>query len=429
MSSDTLHGTFNMPSIDFILPHWLYWGTLIVFPLFAMVMARRTQTSGYSAPIAYLILLTGGLLGLHRLYLRNMWGLIFIPLFFLILFANAQGREAREVESEAANVVTSAQRVITRLEPKVSGADEKLAQLRADLAEAEEGSFAQMRAERSLEKAQETLEADTERLERSRADLEAARPALTEASDTRTMWSNVAYYTFLVICALIAIDALLLPGMVRSARERLAREEAEQAADAPGSLAEIEHEAAHRLEQVEEEQVKRDEDHIRPGLIGVIDRMAFYAGEFVAYWAVIAVFAYYFEVVARYVFNSPSIWAHEGMYLMFGMQYLIAGAYAALTDAHVKVDVFYAAWSPLRKALVDLFTSIFFFIFAGTLLATGWIFAMDATVVNEVSFSEWQIAYWPFKWAIVVGAVLLVLQGIAKLAQDIMTVRNSLQGA
>jgi len=83
----------------------------------------------------------------------------------------------------------------------------------------------------------------------------------------------------------------------------------------------------------------------------------------------------------------------------------------------------------LRKALVDLFTSIFFFIFAGTLLATGWIFAMDATVVNEVSFSEWQIAYWPFKWAIVVGAVLLVLQGIAKLAQDIMTVRNSLQGA
>ncbi|MFO7770592.1 MAG: small integral membrane transport protein, partial [Roseovarius gahaiensis] len=207
-----------MPSIDFILPHWLYWGTLIVFPLVAMVMARRTQTSGYSTPIAYLILLTGGLLGLHRLYLRNMWGLIFIPLFFVILFANGQGRDAREVESEASNVVNSAQRVITRLEPKVSGADEKLAQLRADLAEAEEGSFAQMRAERSLEKAQDTLAADTDRLERSRTDLEAARPALTEASEARTFWSNVAYYTFLAICALIAIDALLLPGMVRRAR-------------------------------------------------------------------------------------------------------------------------------------------------------------------------------------------------------------------
>jgi TRAP-type mannitol/chloroaromatic compound transport system permease small subunit len=63
------------------------------------------------------------------------------------------------------------------------------------------------------------------------------------------------------------------------------------------------------------------------------------------------------------------------------------------------------------------------------LLVTGWIFAMDATVVNELSFSEWKIAYWPFKWAIAVGAVLLILQGISKLASDAATVRNSLRGA
>ena len=418
-----------MPSINFILPHWLYWGTLIVFPLFAMVMARRKQTKGYSLPIAYMILLTGGILGLHRLYLRNLWGLVFIPLFFVILFANGQGRDAREVQSEAANQVTSAERVIDRLEPKVSGADEKIAQLQADLAEAEEGSFAQIRAERTLEKAQSTLESDTERLAQARSDLEAARPALAEAQATRQMWSDVAFYTFILICAIIAVDALLLPGIVRKAQARADRAAAREAPDAPGSLAEIEHQAEERLEEVEHEEVQGDFAHVRSGWIGAIDRLAYYAGEFVAYWAVIAVFAYYFEVVARYVFNSPTIWVHEGMYLMFGMQYLIAGAYAALTDAHVKVDVFYAEWSPLRKALVDLFTSIFFFIFAGTLLVTGWIFAMDATRVDEVSFSEWTIAYWPFKWAIVIGAVLLILQGIAKLAQDLVTVRKSLQGA
>jgi len=64
-------------------------------------------------------------------------------------------------------------------------------------------------------------------------------------------------------------------------------------------------------------------------------------------------------------------------------------------------------------------TSIFFFIFAGTLLATGWIFAMDATRVGEISFSEWAIPYWPFKWAIAVGGLLLLLQGIAKMARDV----------
>ncbi|MEQ9672847.1 MAG: TRAP transporter small permease subunit [Roseovarius indicus] len=404
-----------MPSIDFILPHWLYWGGLIVFPLVAMVMARRRRSPGYSVPIAYMILFTGGLLGLHRLYLRNMWGLIFLPIFFSILVFNAQGREAREVVSETANAVSSAQRIVDRLEPKVAGADDKIAGLEADLAEAEEGSFAQIRAEKELEKAQEAKVTDAERLDGARADLEAAGPALENARAARQQWSDFAFYALMLLCALIAIDAVLIPGMVRKAQ---ARADAEPTRTDPAEAA---------LEHIEHEEEKKDHDHIGTGWTGAIDRMSYFCGEFVSYWAVIAVFAYYFEVVARYVFNSPTIWVHEGMFLMFGMQYLIAGAYAALTDAHVKVDVFYAEWSPLRKAVVDLFTSIFFFIFAGTLLVTGWIFAMDATVVNEISFSEWTIAYWPFKWAIVVGAVLLILQGIAKLARDVDIVRQNLQ--
>lgn len=404
-----------MPSIDFILPHWLYWGGLVVFPLVAMVMARRRRSPGYSVPIAYMILVTGGLLGLHRLYLRNMWGLIFLPIFFAILVFNAQGREAREVVSETANAVSSAQRVVDRLEPKVTGADDRIAKLQADLEEAEEGTFAQIRAEKELEKAQEAKVTDAERLEAAQADLDAAGPALEEARAARQQWSDFAFYALMLLCALIAIDAVLIPGMVRKAQ---ARADAEPHATDPTAAA---------LEKIEHEEEKKDHDHIGTGWTGAIDRLSFFCGEFVSYWAVIAVFAYYFEVVARYVFNSPTIWVHEGMFLMFGMQYLIAGAYAAMTDAHVKVDVFYAEWSPLRKAVVDLFTSIFFFIFAGTLLVTGWIFAMDATVVNEVSFSEWTIAYWPFKWAIVVGAVLLILQGIAKLARDVEIVRQNMQ--
>ncbi|MYM56215.1 TRAP transporter small permease subunit [Thalassovita mangrovi] len=410
-----------MPSINFILPHWVYWGTLIVFPLIAMIMARRTQTSGYSSPIAYMILISGGILGLHRLYLRNLWGLLYLPVFFFILFANAQGQDAREAESQAANVVSSAQRVIDRLEPKIAAADGKIEQLRADLAAAEEGTFAQKRAQRTLEKAEQTLTDDSARIEKARADKTAGEPALAAAKADRAQWANMAFYAFMVICAFMLVDAVLLPRLVSRAEARAAQEPEEESA--------LEHEAEERLEQLEAEDVQSDMKHIGTGWTGVIDRMSFYAGEFVSYWMVIAVIAYYYEVVARYVFNSPTIWVHEGMYLMFGMQYLVAGAYAALTDAHVKVDVFYADWSPLRKAVVDLFTSIFFFIFAGTLLATGWIFAMDATAVNEVSFSEWQIAYWPFKWAIVVGAVLLILQGIAKLASDLNAVRNSLQGA
>ncbi len=100
----------------------------------------------------------------------------------------------------------------------------------------------------------------------------------------------------------------------------------------------------------------------------------------VHYWAVAAVFVCDYEVIARYAYNSPTNWVHESMYLMFGMQYLITDSYAMLTESHMGVDVLYAPLSPRRKAVVDLFTSIFF-IFAGTLLLTSWIYAMDAIAV------------------------------------------------
>ena len=406
-----------MPQINFELPHWLYWGTLIVFPLFAMIMARRGRITGYSLTIGYLVLVTGGILGLHRFYLRNLWGLLYLPLFFGILFANAQERAAREAQSEAANTVSRAERMVERAQPKVEGAQARLEALRGDVAAAEAGSFAEKRAERMLERAQTDIARARDRLSAAREDLTETRPVLETASAARAFWRDAAFGCFLALLAFMAFDALALPVLKRAAERRSA-----DTLSAEARAAEA------RLEAAEAEEVSGDMAHIGTGWPGLVDRVSYYTGEFVSYWAVIAVFVYYFEVISRYVFNSPTNWAHEGMFLMFGMQYLIAGAYAAMTDAHVKVDIFYAEWSALRKAWVDLFTSIFFFIFAGTLLVTGYIFAMDATRVGEISFSEWQISYWPFKWALVVGGALLILQGLAKLARDIETIRSAARG-
>jgi TRAP-type mannitol/chloroaromatic compound transport system permease small subunit len=122
------------------------------------------------------------------------------------------------------------------------------------------------------------------------------------------------------------------------------------------------------------------------------------------------------------VFNSPTNWVHESMFLMFGMQYLIAGAYAYKLDAHVRVDVFYVKFSDRTKAVLDLLTSVFFFVFIGTMLATGYIYMKTSIQLNEVSFSEWGIQYWPIKIAIPVGAALLLLQGVSKLIKDVRIV-------
>lgn len=431
-----------MPSLDFTLPHWAYWIGLIVFPFFAMWMVKQKKSAEnrYSLPLAYVILVTGGIIGLHRLYLKNLLGLVFIPVFIVILYANSAANEARSQFSDSNNLVRIAERTIEREEGRLQSARDEIVRLEEELATVEEGSFAERAAQRRLERARQRVETGEQRLEESRAELERMRPIAARAAADRAYWSQVAGYAFYLLLLFIAIDLFLLPMIVRKANAAIHEEPLTEAERA--------------LRELEEKERKEDVSHVSDGWTGWIDRLSLKAGEFVAYWSVIAVFVYYYEVIARYVFNSPTNWAHEGMYLMFGMQYLIAGAYALLTESHVRVDVLYASWSARRKALVNLLTSVFFFIFAGTLLVTCYIFAFDAIAVpsgnsvvsdwargqttfwemlsritlrewtdpnirwGEISFNEWEVPLWPMKWVMFIGALLLLLQGISKVAQD-----------
>ncbi len=45
---------------------------------------------------------------------------------------------------------------------------------------------------------------------------------------------------------------------------------------------------------------------------------------------------------------------------------------------------------------------------------------MDSVDVWEVSFTEWAIQYWPVKSTMAIGAILILLQGFAKLTKDVL---------
>lgn len=350
-----------MPSITFVLPHWLYWSGLVILPLLAMFLVRRQRgrpsRGGLSHPIAYMLWLCSGFVGIHRFYVKSWWGVIYIPLFFLILMGNLQVKEATNQLSEAKNNVLIADFEVERAQAavtnEVAGAEPKLAQAKQGLTSAQQ--------------------------------------ALAEANHTSARWSRITGQLAIALAVLLLIDALLLPRLVRQCAAREAGAGADTA--------------------VADDEVPRH----GTGWIGAVNG---FAGEFVAYWAVIAVYVYYYEVLARYVFNSPTNWAHESMFLMFGMQYMLAGAYTYREDSHVRVDVLYNYLPGRLKALVDVITSLFFFIFAVALLWTGWVFMADSIAVWEVSFTEWAIQYWPVKITMVLGALLLIMQGLAKLLND-----------
>lgn len=359
-----------MPEISFVLPHWLYWSGLIVFPLLAMLFYRRAKPAEREKPVsltlAYFLLIAGGFIGVHRLYLKSLWSLAFIILFASVLVVNVEVREERNILSGAYN-------------------DIKLAE------------FKIQRAERALDKGRRGAE---QKLADAEAQLVERQAALAQVEVESDRWNTVSQSLGVAMLMLLLIDALLMPRLVQR------RNEIEQLPPEEGfhcPVVEAEHD-----DSKEPFAINRFISHIN-GL----------AGELVAYWSVIAVVVYYYEVIARYVFNSPTNWAHESMFLMFGMQYLIAGGFVLREGGHVRVDVVYNYLPKRGKAIVDVFTSIFFFIFMFTLLYTGWTFFHDSWEVNEVSISEWGIQYWPVKLSLSLGAALLLIQGFAQLIKDI----------
>ncbi len=151
----------------------------------------------------------------------------------------------------------------------------------------------------------------------------------------------------------------------------------------------------------------------------VIERVNDGSGKVLALVTPLVILITVLEVVLRYAFNAPTNWAHEASTLLFGMQYILSGAYAHYHKQHVNVDVISYLWPPRVRAWVDSFTSIFFFLFVGMLAYTSWTFFMDSWEIREVSFTDWAPPYYPVKFTIPLAFVMLALQGVVKLIRDL----------
>lgn len=146
---------------------------------------------------------------------------------------------------------------------------------------------------------------------------------------------------------------------------------------------------------------------------------------FVCYLTLVMFFLLLFEIVARYLFSSPTVWATELTQMLFGAFIMLSGGYLMLNKGHIHVEIIYEKLSLRTKALVDLLTSFLFFAFVLVLLKEGWHMAGDSISRLESSSSAWDPAIWPLKLCIPVGTALLLIQGLAKVIQDLQTLSGA----
>jgi len=158
-----------------------------------------------------------------------------------------------------------------------------------------------------------------------------------------------------------------------------------------------------------------------------IDAVSTAAG-WIAGWMIVPItLAVSYEVVARYAFHAPTTWSYEVGWMLYGAQFMLAGAYTLLKGGHIRTDVLYERWSPKTRAAIDAVCYVLFF-FPGLLciLYAGAVEAGHAWEIGERTGLRIFIVPVPMfvlKGVIPLTAALLLLQGVSELIRCARTLR------
>jgi TRAP-type mannitol/chloroaromatic compound transport system permease small subunit len=150
--------------------------------------------------------------------------------------------------------------------------------------------------------------------------------------------------------------------------------------------------------------------------VKVLDTFSDWSGKLIAWLIIPLVLSGTYEVIARYGFDSPTTWAYDTSYMLYGTLFMLGAGYTLLKGAHIRTDFFYEHWSTRTKGLVDAFCYLFLF-FPGMFffLLAGWDAAAHSWSIRETSeASAWRPYIYPFKTVMPVTAVLVLIQGVSE---------------
>ena len=167
--------------------------------------------------------------------------------------------------------------------------------------------------------------------------------------------------------------------------------------------------------------------HIR--IVRAIDKFTDTTGTWVAWLNVPLVLAVSYEVIARYAFESPTIWSFDVTYMLYGTIFMLGAAYALHKGAHIRTDFFFEKWSIRTRGVIDSIAYIVFFfpalaVFLMVSGAEGW-YAFGIGETSEQT--PWRPILWPFKMVVPLTCLLLMIQGVSETIKSVYAARTGIE--
>jgi TRAP-type mannitol/chloroaromatic compound transport system permease small subunit len=131
-----------------------------------------------------------------------------------------------------------------------------------------------------------------------------------------------------------------------------------------------------------------------------------------------------YEVVMRYIFDSPTTWAWDINVQFFCAIVVLGGAYTLQQGGHVIMDIIVNKFGRKTRLIINLCVYVVFFF---AILIAIWqvaTFAWNSLAILERASTIFEPPIYPIKIIILIGVSLLFLQAVALFIRDLMALKT-----
>ena len=155
-------------------------------------------------------------------------------------------------------------------------------------------------------------------------------------------------------------------------------------------------------------------------IVKAIDKISEWTGEFSAWLVIPLVVVVIIDVFERHVFNAPTKWGYDTLWMIYSAQFLIGGAFTLLRNGHIRIDIVYGRLSDRHKKIYDLINTLVIILPPAILFTwAGYNSAASAWASGEkLSTTNWFFPAGPSKTLIPIGFFLLALQCVAEVIRN-----------
>jgi TRAP-type mannitol/chloroaromatic compound transport system permease small subunit len=156
-----------------------------------------------------------------------------------------------------------------------------------------------------------------------------------------------------------------------------------------------------------------------------IDAMNTWLGKRLSWLILAAVFVSAANASVRKIFDTSSNSWLELQWVLFSIVFLLCSPWTLLSNEHIRIDIvnnFMPKW--LRNTIEVVGHSLFLLPLTIIMIVTGIPFFLRSIEINEQSGNAGGLPQWPAKSLIMIGFVLLFIQGVSELIKRVAIIRG-----